>query len=74
MNGQHTVGWRTELMSFGLVAFAGFLTSLTQTNDRPASHSIPQVHDGLAARHEFPDFGTSDRASSFSRALKQQPQ
>ncbi len=58
--------WRIDLMSFGLVAFAGLLTSLTQGGDEapPTAVGLMQrAHDGRAVWREFPGFRAAGRAS-----------
>jgi hypothetical protein len=66
---------RIDLMSLGLVALAGFLTSLTQGGDR--NESLPtavslmhQAHDGRAVWREFPGFQAKLRASVDGTAVE----
>jgi len=60
--------FRIDVLSLGLVAFAGFLASLTQGNDRDRSEItavalMQRAHDGRAVWKKFPGFRADIRVS-----------
>jgi hypothetical protein len=67
-NGTLISRWRIDLLSIGLVAFAGLMTSLTQGGDSAADEQtavtlMQRAHDGRAVWSEFSGFRAKVRAS-----------
>ncbi|WP_397571811.1 DUF3386 family protein [Schlesneria sp. T3-172] len=74
-NGRLAAMWRIDLMSFGLVALAVFLTSLTHGGDgtQPAPTAVSlmeEAHNGRVVWKDFPGFRAKIRAAADGKAVE----